>query len=634
MNRGCYGVAALAVLLVTLDGPQVAAQMPPGEKLVPAAAKFFLSCRNIRALETAARETQIGHLLDDPLMKPFGDDLQVQLDSLFAADDIQLGIRFEDVRGVCDGQATVAVVPLVVAEGAPPKTGTVLLLDVTNNEQQVAQLQQKMAAALAQHNAQPQAFTSPGGAKGTHYVVPPKNEGEPQREVVEALQTVGGLTIWLIGDESSLPTFASAALGGDQAPTLGGHEVFVSLLQQTAPPAAESPANIAFFIDPLGFSEAMRAYDHPPVKVNPDPLAVFRAAGFDALQGVGGQVSLSVGDYGMLVRIGVSAPPPWQNSMNMLTFLPGADFAPQPWVADDVAAYAGLYWDVETAFDHFGPLFDGFLEDEGIWRDVLDSLETDPDGPQIKIRDEFFALAGNRVTGIVDRHASPDADGAQYLLAFDALDVNKVALTLKKAFENDNTVERVKLGELDVYELTATEEVPANAPNQADVVDGQRKIVSGFVTAANGHFFIASDLDILKKVLGPPAAKQLAHAHDYVAVTAELKKLLPPAQPQLVGLGFARLEELVRDDYESFRAGKLEYAQTGIGRILSLSLTEEDKSKLREKKIDGSKLPPFEQIKKYLAPLGLLVQTTPTGWSVSGLTYEKALPAGTQAAAP
>jgi hypothetical protein len=642
MDRGLGTVATpfgrrttVVVLLSLWCGSPTFAQVPPGEKLVPATAKFFLTCRNVRGLEEAARKTQFGHLADDPVMKPFGEDLQLQLDSLFSAADVQLGIRFEDVRGVCDGQASVAVVPLVVAEGAPPKTGTVLLLDVTNHQPQVAQLQQKIAAALAQHNAQAQPLATPGGAKGTHYVVPPKDPTGVQREVVEVVQSVGGSTVWLIGDEPSLPTFCSAALGGAQAPTLDGHDVFAALYKQTTPPPAEPPANIAFYFDPLGFPEALRAYQHPAPKLKPDPLAVFRAVGFDALQGVGGQASLSIGDYGLLVRLGISAPQPWQKSMNMLSFVPGADFAPQTWVAADVAAYAGVYWDVLTAFDHFGPLFDGFLEDEGIWNDVLDSLETDPDGPQIKIRNDFFALAGKRVTGIVDRHTSPGVEGAQYLLAFESTNVAQVAITLKKAFENDKTVSRVKLGDLDAYELTATEDVPPNAPNQQGVVNGQRKIVSGFVTAANGHFFIASDLDILKKVIGPAPAKLLANAPDYVAVTAELKKFLPPAQPQLVGLGFARLDELVRDDYESFRAGKLEYGQTGVGRILSLSLTEEDKVKLREKKIDGSKLPQFEEIKKYLSPMGLIVQTTPTGWSVTGLTYERAVPAGAaQAAAP
>lgn len=641
MDRGLGAVAVRFACFATVVtsfwlgcGTAVLAQVPPGEKLVPAVTKFFLSCRNVRELEAAARKTQIGRLTDDPLMQPFFDDLQVQLDALFAAEDVQLGIRFKDVRGVCDGQATVAVVPLVVAEGAPPKTGTIMLLDVTNHLQQVAQLQQKIAAALAPHNAQPQPFSTPDGAQGTHYVVPPKNAGEPQREVVEALHSVGGATVWLIGDEPSLPTFVSAALGGAAAPTLNGNDAFAPLLQETNPPPAEPPANVAFFLDPLGFPEALRAYEHPPVKRKPDPLAVFREAGFDTLRGVGGQVSLSVGDYGLMVRLGVTAPKPWQKSMNMLSFEPGPDFAPKTWVAADVAAYASIYWDVLTAFDHFDPLFDGFLEDEGIWQAVLDSLKNDPDGPQIDLRNNFFALAGKRVTGLVDRHATPAADGAQYLLAFETVNVDQIALTLKKAFENDKTVQRVKIGDLDVYELTATEEVPPNAPNQEGVVNGQRKIVGGFVTATAGHFFIASDLDVLKKVLGPPPAQQLAHATDYVAVTAELKKFLPPAQPQLVGLGFARLDELVRDDYESFRAGKLEYAQTGIGRIISLSLSEEDKAKLREKKIDGSKLPPFEQIKKYLAPLGLLVRTTPTGWSITGLTYEKAIQAGVQAAAP
>ncbi len=142
---------------------------------------------------------------------------------------------------------------------------------------------------------------------------------------------------------------------------------------------------------------------------------------------------------------------------------------------DGVASYTTLYWDMLKAFDNFGPLFDGFLEQEGIWKDVVESMEKDPDGPQINIRSEFFSLLGQRVTSIVDPQLPATPDSARYLIAFEIADPNnlkRVLEAMKKAFANDPSVEQMKLGELDVYKLIATEEVPPNAPNQEGVKDG------------------------------------------------------------------------------------------------------------------------------------------------------------------
>jgi hypothetical protein len=400
-------------------------------------------------------------------------------------------------------------------------------------------------------------------------------------------------------------------------------------MKETDPPPGEPAPHLAFFIDPLGFAEATRAYEHPPQKQKPDTLVVFREAGLDSLQAVGGQATVAVGKYGALARVSVMAPQPWEKSMNMLTFLPGADFAPPGFVAADVSAYGGLYWDILKAFDHFGPIFDGFLEDEGIWADVVDSMKTDPDGPQIDIRKDFVALLGQRVSGFMERDPANPGKGARYLLAVDVNAANLAGVTtaLKRAFENDPSVERMKIGELDVYKIIATEEVPPNAPNQEGVVNGQRTLVSGLVTAANGYLFIASTPEILQKVLGPAPANLLANDPDFVAVTAELKKFLPPAQPQLVGLAFSRSDRMVQDDYDMFRAGKMPESESVLARMLDQLYYVEGKTGPRERKLDGKLLPPFEEVRHYFAPVGVTMRSTPNGWTFLILSDESVAPA-------
>jgi hypothetical protein len=479
---------------------------------------------------------------------------------------------------------------------------------------------------MAQNKATSQPFTTPGGAKGTHYTIPPQAGGTRNRELIEVVETVGGDLVWLLGDEPSLPTLLSATLAGTKSPALAEDGVFQAIVAETAPPAGEPAPHIVFFVEPLGISDAMRYYEDPPKKHKPDALAVFRNAGFDAVKGVGGQATSHVGDYGILIRAAVHAPQPWQKSMNMLTFLPGADFAPPKFVAADVSAYASVYWDAVKAFDNFGPIFDGFLEDEGIWADVVDSLETDPDGPQIKLRQDFFQQLGQRVIGFVDRDPNKQPAGSRSCIAIETPQPANVAAVLKKAFANDPNVEPVKIGDLDGYKIIATEEVPPNAPNQQGVVNGQRVLVSGLVVVSGGYLFIASDVNLLQQVIGPPPANGLANAPDLVAVTAELKKFLPAQNPQLAGLGFSRLDQLIRDDYEVFQKGEMPGAETLLGKLLDAILREEEKEGPREKKLDGTKLPPFAQIQKFLPPGGVTARLTPNGWSFLVLTLEKAAP--------
>lgn len=623
----------IAVLAIAWSGSAsiAPAALPPGEQLVPANSKFFATCRNARELDEALNKTLLGQLLDDPAMKPFRDDLKVQLEAQSSKGNIGLGIQLADIRGVCDGQVSMAVVPLTVAAGAPAKTGTIALLDVTGHAAQVTALQQKIAATLAQHKATAQPFTTPSGAKGTHYTIPPKDPGAPTRELVEVVQTVGGDLVWLLGDETSLPTLVSATLAGQKSPLLAEDPNFIKVIAETAPPAGEPAAHVAFYVEPLGLVEALRFYEWPPAKHKPDALAVFRGAGFDAVKGLGGQATADVGDYGMLLRVGIQAPQPWVKSMNMLSFVPGADFAPPAFVADDIHAYASVYLDVVKAFDHFGPIFDGFLEDEGIWADVIKSLEEDPDGPQIKLRKEFFEKLSQRVTGIVDHDPKNPGGASRYLLAFETPDPVGVANVVKRAFANDPNVKPIKIGDLDAYEIVATEEVPPNAPNQQGVVGGQRVLVSALVTVSGNYLFIASNIEILQKVIGPAPTAPLANAPDFVAVNAELKKFLPPAQPQLVGLGFSRLDQLLEADYEQFRLGKMPGGETLLGQLLDLIMRDDEKSGPREKKLDGSKLPPFAQIRKYLSPGGLTLRNTADGFAILALTHEKAAPAAAPA---
>lgn len=627
---------SLAVLFVLVMVGPLRAQLPPGEKLVPATTKLFVTCRSVKELVDARSQTLFGKLDDEPLMKAFFDDLKVQLEKRSEEGELKLGLKIADIQGICDGQLTLAIAAFPPTADGKPRTGTMLLVDVTGHAPQAEQARTKLAASLAQRKAQQTPFKTPSGAAGFEYVVPPEKEGGRTVDFCEVIQNVGNSTVWLIGMPTLVTDVSAALAGAAPGPTLDSVEAFQNIMQQSAPAKGEPAAQVALFVDPLGLDAALRAYEPPNTRHKPDGLVVLTEAGFDAVKGIGGQLAFHVGDYGLLLRAAVLAPQPWKKSMNMLTFAAGADFAPQTWVNDGVAGYTTLYWDMLKAFDNFGPLFDGFLEQEGIWNDVVESMKKDPDGPQIDIRAEFFALLGKRVTAIVDPKLPATPDSARYLLAFEIgnpADLKRVLEAMKKAFANDPSVEQMKLGELDVYKIIATEEVPPNAPNQEGVKDGVRVIASSFLTASGNHVFFASHLDILQKVLGPPPPQGLATAPDYVTVSAELGKFLPQQNPNLGLLSFQRLDKLLEIDYELFRTGQLAGANTGFGKLLDQIMADPERVGPRPNTINGGKLPPFEQVRKYFPPVGVVARITADGWHFTALSHEKSAPGGQPAAA-
>jgi hypothetical protein len=84
-----------------------------------------------------------------------------------------------------------------------------------------------------------------------------------------------------------------------------------------------------------------------------------------------------------------------------------------------------------------------------------------------------------------------------------------------------------------------------------------------------------------------------------------------------------RSELAYRPQYELFRQGKLQESESMLANLLEHVLR--NKSEIQQKKpaVDGSKLPPFEAISKYLHPSGVTVKETDKGWSFGALLLSR-----------
>ena len=85
---------------------------------------------------------------------------------------------------------------------------------------------------------------------------------------------------------------------------------------------------------------------------------------------------------------------------------------------------------------------------------------------------------------------------------------------------------------------------------------------------------------------------------------------------------FSRTDEEFRPTYELLRHGKMPESETLLGRILNQLLTDDD-VELREQRFDGSKLPPFELVRRYFGPAGFTIATENDGWFLVGAMLRK-----------
>jgi hypothetical protein len=70
------------------------------------------------------------------------------------------------------------------------------------------------------------------------------------------------------------------------------------------------------------------------------------------------------------------------------------------------------------------------------------------------------------------------------------------------------------------------------------------------------------------------------------------------------------------------KIGKLPESESVFAKILNAMLAE-DEDMVRKPEIDGSKLPDFELVKKYLGPGGTFVQSEDEGWYLVGTLLKK-----------
>ena len=81
---------------------------------------------------------------------------------------------------------------------------------------------------------------------------------------------------------------------------------------------------------------------------------------------------------------------------------------------------------------------------------------------------------------------------------------------------------------------------------------------------------------------------------------------------------YTRTSEAYRPTYELIRRGRMPESKSLLGKVLNQVIGGEELGAYRTQQINGARMPPFEQIRKYLGPAGLFTRTESDGWLICG----------------
>ena len=659
-----YMLRLVTLFAATLICTTLHAATPSADKIFPINTKGFFAIQNLKNFGEQWEQTQFGQLLNDPLMDNFKKEVQKQLTQSM---EQTFGLTFDGLSSLPSGEVAFGMIAI------PNQTpGYALTMDIagkrTETDQYLENLTQKLTAASVKKTTvnfkgqpvitlifpppeQPRTITTPRGdititpiERRAHYMI--------LQDVLIASDQLPLLQ--LIADRMTAPAGTS----------LADVESYQAVMKRCLDdmPSGITPA-IRWYIEPLDYGESVRVLvqSRRPAGLRRDKPSIFatlKQQGIDALQGIGGVISVSTEEQESVYRTFIYTKKPYRLAMRMFDFPESTNFAPPVWMPSDLARCTMIYVDPVAIFDNVGVLVDAVTETEGLWKDVLEGLETDRYGPKINVRNELVAHLGNRVLGM-SRYDKPITVKSESMVVAVELKPGQEAAMfagVKKLFGNDPEMQGTQHNSYVIWHRKPVEAwvpegwdgpdiwndgVPSifgSSPEVSTVPVAQRGVAvagedesdrppmfpEGGVVVAKGCLFVSSNVGYLKEVLdrldspAESARSTIGSELEYRAVDRIFSGMGLTDAPHFFQF-FARTRETMRPTYEMIRKGQMVQSQALLGKLLN-ELLEPEEDGVRRQILDGGTLPAFEEVQHYFGTVGIFGVSESNGFFIKGFT--------------
>jgi hypothetical protein len=628
MVRKLYCMGLLIAAVLSLN-PYLRAQSKSAYELLPDNTQAIVWVRNSDELIGSWDRTQLSKLASDETIRPFWEDQRQEIEKRFMDAGWRLNITAHDLEEIANGQFALA---WIEKPGEPRKPFSLALIaDVVDDPKLIEQMFQRLEKQLSDRGVQATKLSFDGEniTKHSH-----KQSGELL--IRETYYSVVNNLLLTTDDLPLIQDMISGVKGKPfKTPRLASDSVFVEARKQLM---VTGKSQIEYFVRPLGFAKVLRAIGGKRTTGNTDILAVLQEEGFDSIRCICGEVELGNDAYDIHHRGFTLASMPLPKSAGVLDFPNKAKHEVPEFVGANASSLLVTNWNSQVAFWKTEGIVDKIVGQEGVFKEVIRGIKDDPTGPKIDIEKDVLPHFTNDIYSISDCVEPITVNSHRNLIALRIKEPQKLAGVLRRAMEGEPDTQLEMAGNQEIWKKVQSADDSPEALTQdfgdfgtntpANGAAGGEDWLSSWAIAVHGDYFLfASHVELIKEAIqqaesGPsPMAQQGDFMRAQTALHAAFGEQ-PVSFWQII-----RGDLSYKMQYELFRKGELEQSQSMLASILDRLL--QNQSEIRRdtrQKLDGSKLPPFERIARYLKPSGMVVRTTDNGWSFGSVLLAETNP--------
>lgn len=584
MLKHRFSLQIVLTSAVFLCGAAAFGVSPEPSKILPESTVVYVQVDDAQELFEQIGETAIGRMIRDDQVQPFFNSLYESAAEAFSGAADELGISFDDLLKIPQGNVCLAVVP---REQGPP--AFLALVEVGDQLPAARKLVEYVQAQMIERGSLPGSETW----QGTDVAILQESEDSNNHVVFfERDQTIA------VGTELEVAKQVLDAWAGIKTASLADRPEFASTMKLSAG-SGEEP-QLVYFVDPIRLAKSVTA-GNMALQVG---LSILRPLGLDGLLGIGGSLVLGGERFESVYHVVVSLDSPQTGVLEVLALRPG-DVTPEVWVPNDVATYMTMHWDFQKSYSALVDVYD-FFRQEGSWtRDIETPVENELG---LKLQDDVLAAFEGRITriGWLDEGSRRQAN----LLGLKLKDAKDFRSLLKRMSEHAP-------GLLTQQSIAGVESYKFAPPRGAGTASGVAQRLPNSYLAILGDYLLLTDSeDLLERVASTKKGEisPLGEELDFKLVSSMIRRTSADAEPSAAW--FNRPEVRLRATYEILRSDDALKAVAALAENSTLFGAI-------HKAMTDHPLPSFDVLEKYFAVSGGVATNDKDGIHLTGFTYRR-----------
>jgi len=583
-NRTKAGTLLLAIALLVLAVGRngLADDQVSSDRRLPKNVVAYMSLRDVGDLKTQWAKTLFGQMYNDDALADFRSDVLKQFNEFSEKTQTELGIGLDDLLSIPHGE--IAAAGVVLPGG---RLSGVLFLDFGDRQEAVQKLIDKAVESLDENKKRAEEEVD-----DTKIISYTTEETEGNKKPQAAIAYFIRDSFLVVGAHVAALKEVLTRWDGKHDRTLADNETYHYVLDKCRDESSDAQPQVVWFLDAVALVQSIVASQPnlPPQAMM--GMGAIPLIGLDKFKGLGGTLDMARGEYDTVSRTLVVLDKSPQGIGNAFQFDPAA-MAPPKWLSSEWTGYTAINWNASKAYSAIETLVDMFTG-PGTVANQIQSLADNPALGGIHVKKDVI----DQLTGMFHIAEDDGASGGKstaegYLFGIQIKNAAAARATLAKiaALPLPNKItEREFQGET-LYEM----ETASGDDDDDDDEAGSGKMA---FAVTEGHIMIATDVRLLERVLrGVGDRETLADSPEYKRIARKF-----PAKTN--SIGYTRQDTFVKTIVEALKSSPL----------AGLTGDSEDFG------IDFSKLPDFDQLKKYLPPTGSFMEQDPRGMKITSFS--------------